>query len=169
MSAAPFLDLETSTRRREDDRGYLEVLYEQGNTVLKRSFSRAGVFRGLHAQIAPSLQTKLIRVVHGKIVDLVVPLDDPDLPIHSREISPDDGWIQIAAHLAHGFLAIEDTLFEYICDGAYDEAHEIALSVEDYLVQTLGVVTPVLSDKDRRARPISKARELGVFVKDQES
>ena len=49
-------------QRRHDSRGHLDVLYEQGDLVLKRSFSRAGVFRGMHLQSPPHQQTKLIRV-----------------------------------------------------------------------------------------------------------
>lgn len=136
--------------RFEDARGWLQVLYESETTILKRSFSRAGVFRGLHAQAAPSPQTKLIRVVSGRIVDFLVSLDDPDRRILHRELTPGDGWVRIAAHYAHGFYAVEDTMFEYVCDGRYDEASEQAFSIADDL-RAMGFAAPILSAKDRAA------------------
>lgn len=121
---------------------------------MKRSFSRKGVFRGLHVQKAPSLQTKIIRVVEGRIIDFVVAIDDPAKTIHARELSPADGWVRIASNLAHGFLALEDTLFEYVCDGGYDEANEMGFSIREHLAQHYGVTDPILSAKDRAAPPL---------------
>ena len=150
----PFPLLQVEGPRFEDARGWLQLLYESDTTVLKRSFSFAGVFRGLHAQIAPSPQTKLIRVVEGRIIDVVADLTDPARPIHSRELAPTEGWVRIDAHLAHGFYALEDTIFEYVCDGRYDEASEQAFSVTDWLAHKLGVTEPLLSPKDRAAAPL---------------
>ncbi|WP_374943851.1 dTDP-4-dehydrorhamnose 3,5-epimerase family protein [Sphingomonas sp.] len=147
MSNAVFPLLEGEAPRIEDARGWLQVLYETPNTVLKRSFSRAGVFRGLHAQAAPSPQTKIIRVASGRIIDFLVSLDDSARTLHHREIGPGDGWIRVAARYAHGFYALEDTIFEYVCDGGYDESSEQAFSILDSL-RDMGIVNPILSDKD---------------------
>lgn len=152
--ASPFAMVEAEATPREDGRGWLKVIYESETTVLKRSFSRRGVFRGLHAQRAPSPQVKVIRVVSGRIIDFVVSLDDPDRTIHHRELSPDDGWVRIDAVYAHGFYALEDCLFEYVCDGGYDEASEEAYSINDYLADQLGISDPILSAKDRAAPPL---------------
>lgn len=151
--------LEQGAQRFEDARGWLQVLYETDSMVLKRSFSWAGVFRGMHAQSRPSPQTKVIRVMSGRIVDFVTSLDDPGADILHREIGPADGWIGIAAHYAHGFYALEDTVFEYICDGGYDEASEQVFSIVDYLRDEMGIFDPILSAKDRAApalRPVSQ-------------
>lgn len=145
-----FPTLRDSADRREDDRGWLQVLYESEAMVLKRSFSRAGVFRGLHAQVAPSLQVKLIRVVSGRIADFLVDLNDASRAIHRQNLGPERDWVKIADHYAHGFYAIEDTVFEYICDGRYDEANETAFNIVDHLTG-LGIVNPLLSAKDRAA------------------
>ena len=59
----------------------------------------------------------------------------------------------IGAEWAHGFYAIEDTEFEYLCIGAYDESAESSYSIVDYLRGSLGLA-PVLSAKDRAAKPI---------------
>jgi len=150
----PFVRLDQTTRRREDNRGWLEVLYESDTVVLKRSFSRAGVFRGLHVQQAPSAQVKVIRVVSGAIVDVVVSMDDPARELKTATLTPVDGWVRIGAEFAHGFYALEDTVFEYVCDGGYDEASEQAFSIAGRLPALLGVEAVILSDKDKGAPPL---------------
>lgn len=154
----PFVRLDQTTRRREDERGWLEVLYESEAMVLKRSFSKKGVFRGLHVQMAPTAQTKVIRVVSGAIVDVVVDVNDPALELKTATLTPQDGWVRIDAQYAHGFYALEDTMFEYACDGGYDEASEQAWSIADRLPALLGVESVILSDKDRAAPPLASAR-----------
>lgn len=151
---SPFPRLSETAVRREDDRGWLEVLYESDTVVLKRSFSRAGVFRGLHRQAAPSPQVKLIRVVSGAIEDFVVSMADPERAIHHTRLTPRDGWVRIDAEYAHGFFAIEDSVFEYVCDGGYDEASEQAFSIAERLRDLLNVDAVILSDKDRAAPPL---------------
>ena len=151
----PFVRLDQTTHRREDNRGWLEVLYESDAMVLKRSFSRKGVFRGLHVQRAPSAQTKVIRVVSGSIVDVLVSMEDPSRELKTTTLTPADGWVRIGAEYAHGFYALQDTVFEYVCDGGYDEASEEAYSIADRLPALLGVETVILSDKDRAAPPLS--------------
>lgn len=153
----PFVRLDGTAQRREDNRGWLEVLYESDAMVLKRSFSRQGVFRGLHVQNDPSRQTKVIRVVEGAIVDVVVSMDDPAREIVTTTLTPADGWVRIDAQYAHGFYALQDTVFEYVCDGGYDEASEQAFSIADRLPALLGVDVVILSDKDRAAPPLAGA------------
>ena len=149
-----FKILQNSSRHYNDERGYLEVLYEQSHVVLKRSFSKAGVFRGMHIQLQPYEQTKIIRVVSGRILDFVMdPLKIP-APLYRRKLSPSDGWVQIDPNLAHGFYAIEDTEFEYLCLGAYNEAFESSYSIIDVLKSELGLLNLKLSEKDRSAKPI---------------
>jgi dTDP-4-dehydrorhamnose 3,5-epimerase len=140
-----------SNERWTDDRGWLQMIHESGGMSMKRSFSKKCVFRGLHVQKAPSLQTKIIRVVEGRIIDFIVAIDDPEKTIHTRELGPADGWVRIASNLAHGFYALEDTLFEYVCDGGYDEANEAAFSIVGQLARDFGITDPILSAKDRAA------------------
>lgn len=146
----PFVSLGSSPRH-EDHRGSLQVLYESERCVLKRSFSRARVFRGLHQQHTPFQQTKLIRVVSGSIYDFVAEPDGPDPVLYMRKLGPTDGWVLIGAHFAHGFYALEDTWFEYVCDGAYSEGNESAYSIAHILTGELGLAMPIQSEKDARA------------------
>lgn len=154
MSASPFKALNAVAQRRQDERGHLDVLYEQGEVVLKRSFSRAGVFRGMHWQRPPHAQIKLIRVASGRILDFVLDPSESPTRLHRRELAPANGWIQIDAHLAHGFYAMEDTEFEYLCIGAYNESAESSFSIVDFLQSKLGLRQLILSTKDAAAAPL---------------
>lgn len=154
MSDILFKQLKDTALRRVDDRGHLDVLYEQGQVVLKRSFSKAGVFRGMHWQRPPHAQTKLIRVAAGRILDFVVAPSQVPAQLHWRELAPADGWVQIDAHLAHGFYAMEDTEFEYLCLGAYNELAESSYSILNFLQAELGLNQLTLSAKDRAAQPL---------------
>jgi dTDP-4-dehydrorhamnose 3,5-epimerase len=157
MSGLLFPGLETGAHRREDSRGHLAVLYEQGDLVLKRSFSRAGVFRGMHWQGPPSPQTKLIRVVRGRIQDFIVdPLAAAPHLFH-KQLGPEHGWVRIGAEWAHGFYALSDCEFEYICHGAYDEAAEQAWSIAPFVRDELGIEDAIYSAKDAAARPLAVA------------
>lgn len=149
----PFFLLYPAASRRVDGRGYLEVLYESGDVVFKRSFSRAGVFRGMHWQRPPRLQTKLIRVVSGRILDFVMEPKRVAPRLLHREVTPADGWIRIGSEWAHGLYSLEDTVFEYFCHGAYDEASEECFSIAGHLRAVLGL-DPFLSPKDAAAHEV---------------
>lgn len=149
-----FPRIELLAKRHEDHRGYLEVLYESSSAVLKRSFSYKYVFRGLHWQDDTSPQVKIIRVLSGKIVDFTVDMRDPLRTIHHSVIEPSDGWVLIDSCYAHGLFALEDTLFEYFCDGGYNEYAEHAFSIADHIKEVLGVDRVILSTKDTNSSPL---------------
>lgn len=138
------------SQKKEDARGFLEVLYEANAVVLKRSFSKKGVFRGMHMQAPPHEQTKLIRVISGRIIDFVVEPNGVN-EIRWQEIEAGSEWIKIDAKFAHGFYALEDTHFEYMCDGAYMEAAEKSYSIVDFLKSVLELDDLILSEKDATA------------------
>ncbi|MCB2001142.1 MAG: dTDP-4-dehydrorhamnose 3,5-epimerase family protein [Rhodoferax sp.] len=155
VAALPLVWLNQTATRFTDTRGHLDVLYEHGDVVLKRSFSRAGVFRGMHWQRPPHAQSKLIRVVSGRILDFVVdPQSEPRQLFH-RELGPDDGWVLVAAELAHGFYAIQDTEFEYLCHGAYAESAEHSYSILHHLAEHHGIHGATVSAKDAAAAPLA--------------
>lgn len=152
----PFQRLAANPLRFEDDRGWLEVLHETETAVLKRSFSKKGVFRGMHWQPGPNRQTKLIRVIEGRIIDFVSDVGACPVQVHHTELGPEDGWVRIDAGLAHGFYALSDTMFEYFCEGRYDEAGERTFSILPRLAE-MGIPSPLLSAKDRAALPLEGA------------
>ena len=73
-----------------DERGSITILYESNEVVLKKSNSKKGVFRGMHRQVAPALQEKLIRVISGRILDFVTDPDDEKQVIWCDEIDESD-------------------------------------------------------------------------------
>lgn len=152
-----FPRIEQDALRLADDRGHIDILYESGSCVLKRTLSKKGVFRGLHWQSDPSPQVKIFRVVSGRIADVVVAMDDPSRTPHVAEIVPADGWVRIDARFAHGFYAYEDSVFEYFCDGGYDEEAELGFNLAARLPALLGVADVRISAKDAAAPPLAAA------------
>jgi len=155
VSTTPLVWLNQTATRFADDRGHLDVLYEHGDVVLKRSYSHAGVFRGMHWQRPPHAQSKLIRVVSGRILDFVVDPQSEARELFHRELGPDDGWVLVPANLAHGFYAHQDTVFEYLCHGAYAESAEHSYSILQHLADHHGIAAARVSAKDAAAAPLA--------------
>jgi dTDP-4-dehydrorhamnose 3,5-epimerase len=155
VNPIPLVWLNQTATRFADARGYLDVLYEQGDVVLKRSFSHGGVFRGMHWQRPPHAQSKLIRVVSGRILDFIVDPQSDTRQLFHRELGPTDGWVLVPAELAHGFYALQDTEFEYLCHGAYAEAAEQSYSILHHLAEHHGIHGPTVSTKDAAAATLA--------------
>jgi dTDP-4-dehydrorhamnose 3,5-epimerase len=149
-----FVALEDSDLVFHDDRGYVKVLYESNDEVIKKSFSKKGVFRGLHWQNDLYPQTKVIRVVKGEILDFVVNVRDFSGDLYYRTINPSDGWFLIHSKFAHGFYASQDSLFEYICFGKYNEDAEECFSISDILKEKLDINDIHTSKKDEKGKKL---------------
>ena len=132
-----------------------------------QSFSSPkGTVRGLHFQVAPCPQAKLIRVLQGAILDVAVDLRGGS-PTYGRHVAvtldAEAGeQVYIPHGFAHGFCTLTpDVMVAYKVDSYYSPAHDRSLAWND---PTLGIDWPVteaealLSDKDRRAPRLS---ELG--------
>lgn len=129
------------------------------------SCSQKGVLRGLHYQLDPYAQGKLVRVVQGRAWDVAVDI---------REGSPTFGqWVGleltgdnhkqfwIPAGFAHGFVALEDnTQFLYKATNYYNQASERAIvwNDEDLAIdwQVSGLKEILVSEKDKEANQFSK-------------
>lgn len=116
----------------EDSRGYLKVISEDSNLGIsyKESFSKSGVFRGMHIQVPPYEQTKHICVLEGTIIDYVIILDKENQDFgktFSQEIKASEKVYTIPKYCAHGFYAKEDTILRYLCIGKYSEVNEICI------------------------------------------
>jgi dTDP-4-dehydrorhamnose 3,5-epimerase len=130
--------------------------------------SAIGTVRGLHFQIAPFAQAKLVRVGRGRILDVAVDLRHSS-PTYGRhvavELSGDDNLqILIPVGFAHGFCTLEpNTEVHYKVSAHYSAAHDRGLAWND---PALGIDWPVdarhaaLSDKDAANPPLS---DLPVF------
>lgn len=151
----------------EDSRGYFyeafnERLFATHNIDVdfvqdNQSRSTYGVIRGLHFQSPPFAQTKLIRVLHGAILDTVVDLrvGSPTYgETFSIELSAENKkQLFIPKGFAHGFAVTSDTAeVLYKCDEYYNKASERGILYND---PALGIDwhvpknKAVVSDKDQ--------------------
>lgn len=131
----------------EDKRGYFfesfnqnkfnELLGYQINFVQdNESFSSKGVLRGLHYQTGEHEQAKLVRVISGKVLDVVVDLrkDSATFGQHvSVELSSENKkQLFVPRGFAHGFIVLSDTvIFTYKCDNFYNKESEAGIIYND--------------------------------------
>ena len=131
-----------------------EVTFVQDN----ESTSKEGVLRGLHFQIPPASQGKLVRVSRGAILDVAVDLrsSSPTFGMHYAVQLDAFSGIQfwIPEGFAHGFLSLEDeTQVQYKCTAQYNPEYESSLMWNDPgLGIDWGVENPILSDRDLKAQ-----------------
>ena len=121
------------------------------------SKSQKNVLRGLHYQLEPSAQGKLVRVIRGAVLDVAVDIRQ-NSPTFGKwvtmKLTAENKWIcWIPKGFAHGFVTLEDdTIFTYKCTGLYNKASEASIRWNDpELGIEWGVTQPLLSDKDKVA------------------
>lgn len=162
----------------EDERGYFfEVFSEETfrNEVCDTHFvqdneskSSYGVVRGLHFQLPPHAQSKLVRVVKGKVLDIAVDI---------RKSSPTFGQsvaVELSAEnhrqlfiprgFAHGYAVLSDeAIFEYKCDNYYAPESEGAIAWDDAALAIdwqIPVDKVVLSAKDKNHPTLAECKTL---------
>ena len=120
------------------------------------SVSKKGVIRGLHYQLPPMAQSKLVRVVQGKVWDVIVDLrkNSPTFgETFSVELSAENKkQLFIPQGFAHGYITLSDTAtFVYKVDNYYSKAHEASIAFNDPDLLIPWPLTPkewILSPKD---------------------
>jgi dTDP-4-dehydrorhamnose 3,5-epimerase len=130
------------------------------------SKSTRGVIRGLHYQLNPFPQSKLIRVVSGKIFDVVLDIRKDSVTFgkwFGIELDSDTKDQLLIPHgFAHGFSVLSDSaIIQYKCDNVYNSQYERGINVNDPeldIYWKLGSVAPVISEKDL-AQPLMKNAE----------
>lgn len=136
----------------------IDVSFVQDN----HSCSKAGTLRGLHYQIGPCAQGKLVRVVSGSVFDVAVDVRHSS-PTFGRwigmNISAENGeMLWIAPGFAHGFLALENnTQLIYKCTAEYNKDIERSIRWND---PKLGIVWPSLDGDDYLLSPKDAAAPL---------
>ena len=118
-----------------------------------QSFSIKGVLRGLHYQKPPHQQGKLVSVTIGKVLDIVVDIrkSSPTFGNHFMCILDAErhNILYIPEGMAHGFLAMENSLFVYKCTDLYNKESEGGIVWNDPdLKIDWGVTNPIVSEKD---------------------
>lgn len=150
----------------QDERGYFFEAYNE-NTFREagindqwvqdnQSSSTYGVIRGLHYQLPPHAQTKLVRVLRGKVLDIVVDLREGS-PTYGQSYSvilsaKNKKQLYIPKGFAHGFAVLSkkaDLLYK--CDTFYNKNSEKGICYNDPDLKIDWNVLPeemVLSEKD---------------------
>ena len=131
------------------------------------SKSSKGVLRGLHYQLSPASQTKLVRVIKGSVLDVAVDIrkDSPTFGKHvAVELSEKNKrQMFIPRGFAHGFVVLEDdTVFAYKVDNYYSPKNDRGIAFDDPVI---GIDWKIekeklqLSDKDTK-QPLLKDAEV---------
>ena len=150
----------------KDQRGYFFESFSQREFEAKvrksnfvqdnESMSSYGVMRGLHFQRPPYTQSKLVRCVKGKVLDVAVDIrkGSPTYGQHVEVELSEDNHRQffVPRGFAHGFAVLSDTaVFQYKCDNFYAPQADGGISIKD---ESLGIDwkiptdMAILSEKD---------------------
>lgn len=149
----------------EDDRGYFfESFNKQKLDFINYDFiqdneskSSKDTIRGMHFQISPYEQGKLVRVIKGSVLDVAVDLRKNSLTYKqyvSIELNDKNKLLfWIPPGFAHGFKTLEDdTIFFYKCTNSYDKNSEKNFIWNDPEINiNWNITNPILSEKDRNA------------------
>ncbi|MGD0342063.1 MAG: dTDP-4-dehydrorhamnose 3,5-epimerase [Bacteroidales bacterium] len=152
-----------------DSRGYFfesfnrDDFYKAGIRFIpvqdNESKSSKGVIRGLHYQLKPHQQSKLVRVVLGRIFDVALDLrrNSPTFgKWYGLELDSDGkSQLFIPGGFAHGFSVISDiAIIQYKVDNVYNKSSERGISVNDpdlKIAWPTGGAAPVISEKDLKS------------------
>ena len=130
------------------------------------AYSRRGVVRGLHYQLSPHAQAKLVRVVSGRVLDVAVDIrkSSPTFGQHvAVELSAENGLqLYIPEGFAHGYAVLsEEAVFHYKCSAYYHPEAEAGIAFDD---PQLAIAWPIpqhemiLSAKDRCHPALAEAK-----------
>ena len=142
----------------KDQRGYFFESFSQREFEAKvrkinfvqdnESMSSYGVMRGLHFQRPPYTQSKLVRCVKGKVLDVAVDIlkGSPTYGQHVAVELSEDNHRQffVPRGFAHGFAVLSDTaVFQYKCDNFYAPQADGGISIKD---ESLGIDWKIPTD-----------------------
>ncbi len=167
----------------KDSRGYFFESYNKKHLIAEgleinfiqdnQSKSSYGVIRGLHYQLAPHAQTKLIRVLNGKILDIAVDIrrGSPTYgKVFSQELSAENNkQVFIPRGFAHGFSVLSETAeVLYKCDEFYHKESEAGILYNDMALQIdwqIPAAKAVISEKDINYPSLLNCKNNFVFEK----
>lgn len=153
---------ESYNKQRFNEATGLDIDFVQDN----QSKSCYGVLRGLHFQKPPYAQSKLVRCVRGKVLDVAVDIRKSS-PTFGKyvavELTEDNHRQLFIPHgFAHGFVVLsEEAIFQYKCDNFYHKESEGAIAWNDPEINidwTIPFDDVMLSDKDK-VNPLLKDAE----------
>ena len=132
------------------------------------SKSKKGVLRGLHYQLPPFAQTKLVRVIKGRVLDVAVDIrkGSPTFGKHvSVELSEENKrQLLVPRGFAHGFVVLEDdTVFSYKVDNYYSPENDRGILFSDEELKIDWILDKdklLLSDKDKVQPLLKETKDL---------
>lgn len=135
------------------------------------SKSSKGVLRGLHYQLPPYAQTKLVRVIQGKVLDVAVDIrkDSPTFGQYvSIELSSENKkQLLVPRGFAHGFIVLEDdTIFAYKVDNYYSPECDRGIAFDDDSLNIDWIIEKEklnLSLKDTKQPKLNETSDLFQF------
>ena len=161
----------------KDNRGYFTETYRQdlledfiGYKInfMQDNVSRSniGVLRGLHYQLPPYSQAKLVKVIEGSVLDVVVDIRKKSSTFGQhmsiKLTNENHHQLFIPQGFAHGFLALTDNvIFTYKVDSYYSKDHERGISFNDKKLNInweLPSEKLKISEKDRQLPSIDKIK-----------
>ena len=174
LAGAYLIDLE----KKGDDRGFFARAFCENEfsaqglvghfCQMNDSLSaQKGTLRGMHYQLAPKAETKLVRCIRGSLYDMILDLRDgsptfgesfgAELTAESRRM------MYVPKGFAHGFLTLVDaTEAFYFVDEFYSPEHERGIRYNDPKFSLQWPAAPaVISDKDKNQRDFYPAWHLG--------
>jgi len=125
--------------------------------------SAKGTLRGLHFQMSPKAQTKLVRCTRGKVLDVAVDLrrsSNTYKKWFSIELTEDNKkQLLIPKGFAHGFVTLTESCeLQYKVDEFYSHEHDRSIRFDDpEIAVDWGITDPVLSKKDLGAPLLSQS------------
>ena len=164
-----------------DERGYFFESFNAKTfeeTGIKRNFvqdnqafSSYGIVRGLHYQLAPLAQSKLVRAIQGEVLDVVVDVRSGS-PTFGKQFSivlssENQKQLYVPRGFAHGYSVLSDTaLFFYKCDNYYNREAERGIAYNDVTLQIdwkIPADKMILSEKDKLNKSFAEAEKNFVF------
>ena len=137
-----------------------EKITKEKQAFVQDNFSQSvkGVLRGLHYQLPPYTQSKLVRVIKGSVLDVAVDMRKNSSTFGQHvaiELTEQNKYqLFVPRGFAHGFVALEDdTIFTYKCTKMYNKESEGSLLWKDKdLNINWKIQEPIVSEKDQSSQ-----------------
>jgi len=163
-----------------DIRGFFSEIYKRTDFLsanipydfvqTNMSFSKRGVVRGLHYQMIPMEQGKLVTVIKGRIYDVAVDIRKGS-PYYGKYVSvelndQDRSLLWIPPGFAHGFQALEESIVIYFVTKEYSPSHERCVN---WLCEEIGIKWPlkndaIVNEKDAKCPKLKDAENNFTFI-----
>lgn len=160
----------------KDHRGWFFESFHADNLKLETHFiqdnhsysEKKGTLRGLHLQLPPHEQSKLIRVIRGRVLDVIVDLRPKSADYLSHYTYHLDDILRQSLYIpkgfAHGFLTLEDhTEVVYKVDSYYSPSHEVTLRFDDDRLAInwqIDYNEIIISDKDKHGLSLEELIQM---------